>query len=448
MEKEYHVSITKNVIILSKLKISKLFNSVAILVILVLLTTPNLINGNRIPVLISQNPPEEIFEDYWETRNPASLGINYQKFVDMESYISGKNVNIDSINIVKDGYLVYSYYADQMRKEIPHLLYSATKSVMSILVGIALNQNLFSLDDKIIIFFPDGSIDNLDDRKANITIRHLLTMTDGLAWYETDDETNNIGNWTESITMEKFVIDKPMRADPGSTWSYNSGATHLLSHVIQHTLKRENRNLTTFEFARKYLFDPLDISIITKSWTTTYPTTDHSVTGNQWYSTPETNVLFGPSTLYLRPQDMLKIGSLMLNNGTWKGNQLVTKEWVIESTAIQQLVNSYPNHFGYHWWVFESFVYTGFLAAGADGQRIFVFPQIEMIVALTAHERDGDEIEKILDTYIAPSYSKRILEEYLASQEKDNNTNFILAPIVGIILIIGVIILIRKKSTK
>ncbi|MHA2330379.1 MAG: serine hydrolase domain-containing protein, partial [Candidatus Hodarchaeales archaeon] len=174
-----------------------------------------------------------------------------------------------------------------------------------------------------------------------------------------------IGSFYDAMQMinsddwVQYALDKPMVSDPGTNFKYNSGASHLLSTIIHN-----KTGMNTEDFAKKHLFDPLNI-------------TDY-----HWWN-DSMGITMGAFGLWLQPIDMAKIGYLYLNNGTWNGSQIVPKEWVQEST-IPYTTASAMDPYGYQWWIDPEKTY--YYAFGLGGQYILVHPDEKMVIALTSSE--------------------------------------------------------------
>ncbi len=323
--------------------------------------------------------------DGWETAQPSQVMLRSQKLLEMLAYINGiQNHGVHAILIVKDGKLVFEEYFKGYLWDIskpnfqgafvtynmdtPHYLASVTKSVTSAVVGIAKDQNGFSdINDKIKIYFPEYS-SILIDEKEKITIKHLLTMTSGLAWDESstsyDDPANDVTQLFMQPDPVKFILMKTLTSTPGAQFHYNSGCTNILSDIVRKTIEQ---NFLTF--ADHNLFKPLGI------------------TNYQW-DLLNPNYVFASGGLYLRPRDLAKIGYVFLNQGQWKGKQIISEEWIHQSiTSHIDPQVSWATGYGYQWWIgsfqFDANVYSCFFAAGWGGQYMFVFPQENMIVIFT-----------------------------------------------------------------
>lgn len=298
----------------------------------------------------------------FKKRDPGKLGLNKDKFVEMENKIKMDNKNIHNLLVIKDNYIAYQYNAGSFDNSKIQEMYSVTKSVTSILIGIAVEKKYLDLNQKVMDFFPEYKIENLDNRKKNIKIVDLLTMTSGILWDEfgQPNMASSHMQMTSSKDWAQFILNLPMANDPGKSFNYNSGNIHLLSAILQKSTK-----LTAKEFADKYLFGNLGI----KNYT--------------WVKDPQ-GINFGAVGLNISPLDMAKIGLLYLNKGKWNGRQIVSESWVADSTR-KHIETPFPGwNYGYCWWLLPHEKYQLISAIGYLGQFIIVIPQTNMIVVITA----------------------------------------------------------------
>jgi len=236
-----------------------------------------------------------------------------------------------------------------------HDVRSISKSVVSLLFGIALDRKLIaSVDDPVFRYFPDYAALRTPE-KDNIHLRHLLTMTSGLAWDERraySDPENSERKLIRSIEPYRFVLEQSVWRKPGEEWNYNGGGTQLLAGVLQRTTGK-----SLADFAKEALFEPLGI------------------TQFEWLNMPASGEVAAASGLRLRPRDLAKIGQLVLNNGTWNGRRIISEAWIRESTqgriAHFDAVDSL--RYGYQWWGDEEKVgdrqISWIAAQGLGGQR-------------------------------------------------------------------------------
>ncbi|SFB54504.1 serine hydrolase domain-containing protein [Algoriphagus aquimarinus] len=261
-----------------------------------------------------------------------------------------------------------------------HSLQSVTKSITSILLGIALDLNEdYNVDNKAMSLLTGYDNDFLDKRKQNISIEDLLTMRSGLQWNEeTDhnDTTNDCFMLESSDNWIEYILSKPMDTIPGTRFVYNGGGTVLLGKIIRTiTGKRIDH------WAEEKLFEPLGI-------------TDY-----YWKETPDGEI-DTEGGLYLKAEDLAKIGSLFLNKGNWNDKQIVSEGWVTTSTS-SLLKNVKPQWqsvtgYGYQWWIPE---YTDngkttiYSANGYGGQYLMIAPEHNLIIVFNGWNIN-DEPEK------------------------------------------------------
>jgi CubicO group peptidase (beta-lactamase class C family) len=312
----------------------------------------------------------------WQTALPEAQGIDSSKLADAMLAFREQNIPIHSLFIVRDGYAVADATFYPYDGQTIHDVASVTKSVMTTLIGIAIDQGQLSLDDKVLSFFPDREIANRDARKEAITVRHLITMSSGLQCVRDGMEGETVSTMHASPDFVQFALDLPMAAEPGSRFLYCSPAIHLLSPILE-----QATGMTALEFARQYLFEPLGI------------------TETKWERDPQ-GYYNGWGDLSLRTEDMAKIGLLFLHQGRWDGEQIVSRQWVEEATAVQMTTpDGSDDPYGYGWWLSDDPGMEGvFRAAGRLGQNIIVLPQWDMILTTTG---GGFEVEEISEPLLA-----------------------------------------------
>ncbi len=247
-----------------------------------------------------------------------------------------------------------------------HTMQSVSKTVTSAIIGVAMTRGDFKapLSTPVLHYFDEGAVKNLDPRKRRMTLRDLLTMTSGLDWNEDlpyDDPSNPSDLMEAADDWVQFVIDRPMRDEPGTVFAYSSGATELLAYIF----KRET-GIDIEHYAHSRLFAPLGIH--------------HYF----WKRTP-LGVVDTEGGLYLRAEDLAKIGLLYLNGGRWNGRQLMAAEWVEESLT-PRIDAGEGFKYGYQWWLLPHGepARLAWVARGMGGQRLIVFPEEQLIVVSTA----------------------------------------------------------------
>ena len=298
--------------------------------------------------------------------------MDSELLVGMFDYIERENANVHSVLIIRNGYIVAEAYFHPYRLSTRHNIYSCTKSFTSALVGIAIDEGYIDgLDHRVLDFFPEYTIANDDPRKQAMTLEHLLTMTSGLDWPESSVSYSSSSNILMQMLWRRdwvqFVLDRPMVAEPGTTFNYNTGVSHLLSAIIG-----EATGTSTLSFARTHLFEPLGISSVS------------------WRSDPD-GITFGGGGIWMTPRDMAKFGYLYLEGGVWDGQQVVPADWVEASVSAP--------HYGYQWWILRNGAYA---ALGYRGQRIFVIPDLEMVVVFTG-ALSSDTPLVLVDAFVIPA---------------------------------------------
>ncbi|HYX31292.1 MAG TPA: serine hydrolase, partial [Pyrinomonadaceae bacterium] len=262
----------------------------------------------------------------WRSSTPEEQGVDSAKLADALHAIRQHDVNIHSLLLVRNGYVILDAYFFPFDKTSLHDVASVTKTVTSTLTGVAIDRGkISSVNEPVVTLFPKRTIANNDDRKARVRIENLLTMTSGLACQPNDNELT-LHQMMNSKDWVQYMLDLPMASEPGSDFVYCSGGMHLLSGILS-----KATGMSALEFARRSLFEPLGI---------------HDVI---WPTDPNGNN-HGWGDLHLHPRDMAKIGYLWLQHGVWDEKQIVSANWVTNSTIVHARTSS-DSDYGYGWWV-------------------------------------------------------------------------------------------------
>ncbi|MCG8605940.1 beta-lactamase family protein [bacterium] len=308
-----------------------------------------------------------------ETATPESQNLDSDALDrlgrDFESTFGG--VINNSLLIARNGYLVYEQYFHGVDANDIHTMYSVTKSITSLLIGIAFDQHLVdSLDTPLPTLFPEYQpMQNAANGKNDMTLRHILQMRTGIEWDEHSTPYTSAQNPTTALVNSpdwiRFMLDLPLSSQPGMVYRYNSGATILLAGVL-----KNKTGLSANQFAENHLFSKLGID--NYRWDSGNP---NGISNTGW-------------GLHLRPRDMVRIGLLVLNKGEWFGEQIVSKEW-IESSSRRHSSFASGRGYGYQWVIGPDVqvgenTYESFSANGWGGQRIIVIPELSMVVVTTA----------------------------------------------------------------
>lgn len=353
--------------------------------------------GSDGPVLHGIDQAPDLLIDGLPVSTLRQEGLDPNPIGDMLAAIhNDEYTKLDSVLIARNGGLILESYFNGYDRETKHDTRSSFKSVTSALAGIAVDKGLIpDLDQTMPNYFPDYWSDIRVDieQKQHISLFHLLTMTAGF-----DAEENfGIGPFREgdmflSSDWVRFSLNLPMAHDPGTHFSYNSSTTFLIGEIISRAVGE-----SLPEFAKKHLFEPLGID--------TYC----------WTLTPKKRAV-AQGSFFIRPRDMLKIGQLFLNQGSWNQQRVISARWVVESTKhhLDTLDNNEDNQprrdgYGYQWWTRRESdsAFDNYYASGNGGQRIHVFPHINLVVVFTGghyNQAIGHrQINEILERYILPS---------------------------------------------
>lgn len=270
---------------------------------------------------------------------------------------------ISSILIDQQGDLIAEEYFGSMHAGRSSNIKSASKSILSILTGIAIDKGyLEGVDQQIGDFFPDYLNAEHDSVKASITIGNLLTMRSGLA----STSRSNYGRWVTSNNWIRYALGRPLVDEPGVGRIYSTGNTHLLSVILTRAT-----GMNTLEFSNRYLFHPMDIRIL------------------GWDRDPQGYYL-GGNNMAMIPRDMVKIGRLMMEMGVYNGEQLVPANWIVQSVEAVTGRRAGMNNYGYLWFRRMSGGYHMVYAFGNGGQYIMIIPELESVITVTTRNGTGE----------------------------------------------------------
>jgi CubicO group peptidase (beta-lactamase class C family) len=344
--------------------------------------------------------------DGWPIAAPASVGLDGDRLCGIAARLAAANANIHGVVIVRRGTLVFEQYfagydepwgmgggRHEFDAQTKHDMRSVSKSVVSLLAGIAIDRELIkSADEPVVKFFPDYSALKSPGWDS-ITIRHLLTMSSGIQWDENlpwKDPKNDEPHLGSEADPYRYVLSKPVSAPPDTVWNYNGGGTDLLGNILERV---SGKSLDAF--ARETLFAPLGIT--------------------DWEWMKYRNEHFAAAAgLRLRPRDAAKIGQLVLNKGAWNGRQIVSSQWIEQSVTPRFQALGYFGglfYYGQQWWMGRTLgggrdiKWTA--AQGLGGQRIFIVPELDLVVMTTsglyASGRQGQAALDLLANFIIPS---------------------------------------------
>ena len=271
---------------------------------------------------------------------------------------------LHSLIVQVRGATVLEYYAKGAAANRATNVKSASKSVISTLVGIAIDRRLIkSLDEPIVRFFPQLARDP-DPRKARITIEDLVSMRSGLVSTSFD----NYGAWVGSRNWIDYVLSRPLEAEPGGVMEYSTGNSHLLSAILTRATGQ-----STWAFAEQALATPLGFTL------------------SRWPRDPQ-GIYFGGNDMLMTPRHMLALGELYLHRGRAGTRQLVPAAWVDASCTARGRSRFNPDQtYGYGWWQRDFAGRQGCFAWGYGGQYVIVFRDLDLIVVTTSSTVVSDE---------------------------------------------------------
>ena len=341
--------------------------------------------------IYTYSQPKEI-GDGWKTGNLKSQNIDTTLIYLLFNKIKQKENKIHSVLLVKNGELIIEEYFKGHSVNEPHDLRSATKSIRSILMGIAIDKGFIeSVDDPISKYLKSPvPTKNIDEKKNRITIKHLLTMSSGLDCNDFDKKSKG---QEDKIYRKKdwlqYAVDLPMVSEPGTISNYCSIGTVLAAEIIS-----QASGMTIDKFAEQYLFNPLGIKNV------------------KWGHTSNKKVIPSAKRLYMTSRDMAKIGQLILNKGKWNDKQIVSEEWVNESTTIKSKISG--NDYAYLWWnipfKLNERLTISKTASGNGGQYIIVIPEIDMVAVFTGGAYNSQDAQlpfEIMNKIFIPTFTAK-----------------------------------------
>ncbi len=296
------------------------------------------------------------------------------KLHELAALLRSRHRGVRGLVVVRKGCVVFEWYGAGCGPEDTHNVASVTKSVISALVGIAIEAGFIrSVDQKVLEFFPDYVPGAGDLQKRTLTLRHLLTMTAPVAWktgawgYEPLNRLRRQRDWV------RFSLDLLGGSGERGRFQYSSVCPHLISAILTRTT-----GVSARELANERLFRPLGMSEIPHHEMTSFQVDDvfgKNVTG--WIEDPS-GISTGGWGLTITPRDMARFGSLYLNRGAWDGTRVVPEAWIDESTTQN------TNGYGYYWWLRGKDATFSYSAAGSGGNLICCVPGKDLVVAVAS----------------------------------------------------------------
>lgn len=290
-------------------------------------------------------------------------------------YREDRYVMARSLLVFRNGKLVAEAYPNDPNDiHKTSNIQSCTKSITSLLVGVAMEKGLLdNLEIRFYDLFPELFDDQID--KKQISLRDALSMQAGLDF---DNGKHTLQLYQEKNNSIQWILSKDLIHAPGTFMNYNDGAPHLVSKTIE-TLSKQQ----TSSFAKRHLFGPLGI----KDW--------------KWESSRD-GVTYGAFSLFIKPRDLGKIGQLVLQNGVWDNQQIISPEYLEEATSIQSISGHNNQPYGYYFWLYPK--WKAFAALGHGGQFILMVPDKNLVVVYTAwpytHTQLWDDEKELISLII------------------------------------------------
>ncbi|GAA6513352.1 serine hydrolase [Merdimmobilis hominis] len=307
-----------------------------------------------------ESSPEE--NGRWEFDLPENHDMDPQRLQLLHEALADSSVY--AMVTAKDGVIVDEFYQTGYDETSVFPLHSCSKSFTGALVGIAIQEGLLGgVDDLLSEYLPQ--VRELGDQgKGQITLRHLLTHTSGLEWYEWGEGASNWIEFQSSPNWVEYILERNLVAQPGKQFNYSTGNTHLLAAVLQ-----QATGMNMLDYAKQVLFDPLGIESV------------------QWGTDPQ-GIVDGGNGISMTARDAARFGQLYLEGGLWNGEQIIPQWWLEESTTAQNNgAGDGTGSYGYQWWIrsFGEGRYDTYYAFGAWGQYIFVVPELDLVTVIASH---------------------------------------------------------------
>lgn len=312
---------------------------------------------------------------------PESQGVRSSGILD---FIQAADKEVDSIHsviIVRHGKVVVEAWWAPESADKQHVLWSLSKSFTSTAVGMAVEEGLIDVHDRVLKYFPDKAPDNPSKNLQAMRVRDLLTMSTG---HQEELRMREV----DGPIVEAF-LHAAVPHTPGTHFKYNTPATYMLSAIVQ-----EVTGQTVLEYLKPRLFEPLGIE------------------NPRWDASKE-GISLGGYGLYVRTEDIAKFGQLYLQRGKWNGKQLIPESWVEMATSKQVANGSDPENdwhqgYGFQFWRCRHGAYRG---DGKDGQFCIVFPKQDAVVAITSNTRDMGGEMNLVWKHLLPAFADSALPE-------------------------------------
>lgn len=328
---------------------------------------------------------QEIFS--FPRSNPASQKVASAKLLDFISAVENSSHEMHSLMVLRNGNVIAEAWWSPYSPQLKHTMYSTSKSFTATAVGFAVQENLLSVEDRVIDYFPESVPDSISPNLAALRVEHLLTMSVG---HEPEYTTQVV----TSDDWVKTFLSQPIAHIPGSKFMYNTAATYMLAALVERV---SGEGLV--EFLTSRLFDPLGI------------------TGVDWEVDPK-GIATGGYGLRVKTEDMAKLGQLFLQKGNWQGKQLISPQWIEAASSAQIMQNPTASQeqvaasdwlqgYGYQMWRSR---YDSYRADGAFGQYILVLPKMDAVIAITSETSSMQGLIDLVWEHILPAFNGEVSE--------------------------------------
>ncbi|SOD82707.1 serine hydrolase domain-containing protein [Spirosoma fluviale] len=311
---------------------------------------------------------------------PEAQGVAPGGLLDFVNTIETNKLNVHSMMVLKRGHVVAEGWWAPYAPQLKHTLYSLSKSFTSSAIGMAVAEKRLTVEDKVVSFFPKELPATVSENLAAMRVKDLLTMSTG----HDKDSTPALREGGNTNWIKAFLA-QPVEHKPGTFFVYNSGATYMLSAIVQKLTGQP-----VVEYLKPRLFGPLGIE------------------GEDWEVDPN-GINTGGWGLRLRTEDIAKFGQLYLQKGVWNGKRLISEAWIADATSKEvqskggkgdASVNDWIQGYGYQFWRCRHDAYRG---DGAFGQYCIVLPKEDAVIAITSETGDMQGILNAVWDHILPA---------------------------------------------
>jgi len=317
---------------------------------------------------------------------PEAQGIPSSAIVAFLDAVKAGNVGLHSLILMRHGSVVANGWWYPCEPSDPHMFFSLSKSFTSTAIGFAVAEGVISLDDPVVKFFPEDIPEEISENLAAMKVRHLLSMSTGNA----QDTLPVVFRNPEFLrTWVQAFLSQPVEHEPGTHFVYNSGATYILSAILQRAT-----GIKLIDYLQPRLFEPLGI------------------TGAKWDECPH-GINTGGWGLELGTEDIAKFGQFYLDDGIWNGKRILPEGWVATASASHVSNGSDPNNdwnqgYGFQFWRCRHNAYRG---DGAYGQYCVVMPDQDAVVAITSGLGDMQNVLNLIWDHLLPGMGPKALPE-------------------------------------